>query len=63
LALAPLGIASAIGSVAGFAVEGGRIVETLGELETGQQAALIAPDGYAPLVLTWRYAPAPDAPR
>ncbi|SEA90738.1 transglutaminase-like domain-containing protein [Rubrimonas cliftonensis] len=63
MALAPLGIASSLGSVAGFGVEGGRIIETLGELETGQQAALIATDGDGPLVFTWRYAPTPDAPR
>jgi hypothetical protein len=61
--LAPLGIASTLGSVAGFAVEGGRIVETLGEIETGQQAALIAPEGERPVTLTWRYARAPEAPR
>jgi transglutaminase-like putative cysteine protease len=61
--LAPLGIASALGSVAGFAVQGGRIVEMLAEVETGQQAALIAPEGDGPLTLTWRYAPAPEAPR
>jgi hypothetical protein len=61
--LAPLGIASALGSVAGLAVAGGRIVETLGELDTGQQAALIAPDADGPVTLFWRYRPAPEAPR
>ncbi len=61
--LAPLGVASSLGSVAGLAVEGGRIVETLGEIKTGQQAALIAPEGDGPVTLTYRYAPAPEAPR
>jgi hypothetical protein len=61
--LAPLGIASALSSAAGFGVEGGRIVATLGEVATGQQAALVAPEGDGPAVLTWRYAAAPDAPR
>ncbi|MGF1659439.1 MAG: transglutaminase domain-containing protein [Rubrimonas sp.] len=61
--LAPLGLASSLGSVAGLSVEDGRIVETLAELETGQQAALIAPETGGPVMLTWRYAPAPDAPR
>ena len=61
--LAPLGVASSLGSVAGLAVENGRIVETLGEIDTGQQAALIAPEGDGPVTLTWRYVAAPEAPR
>lgn len=57
--LAPAGMASALGAVAGLAVEGGAIRETLCELETGQPAALIAPTGAAPLRLRYRFAPAP----
>jgi hypothetical protein len=61
--LAPLGIACSLGSAAGLGVENGAIVATVGELGTGQQAALIAPDAEGPVVLTWRYAAAPEAPR
>jgi hypothetical protein len=61
--LAPLGIASALGSAAGFSVAQGRIAATLGELATGQQAALVEPEGDGPVTLTWRHAAAPEAPR
>jgi transglutaminase-like putative cysteine protease len=61
--LAPLGIASALGSVAGMTVEGGCIAETLCEVETGQPAALIAPESAAPVRLTYRFAQPGSAPR
>jgi hypothetical protein len=41
LLLAPLGIASAHGSLCNARVDGGRIVEIACEVETGQPAALI----------------------
>lgn len=61
LLLAPVGGASALGSTAALAVEGGRVVEALVEQETGQAALLVAADG--PVTLRYRWAPAPGAPR
>lgn len=62
--LAPLGIASAIGSCCGMTVSGGRIAETAGEIETGQMAAVIVPDApAAPVTLTYRFATPDAAPR
>lgn len=61
--LAPLGLASSLGSVVGLGVGAGQIAETLGEIETGQQAVLIEPAGRGPVTLTWRYMPVAGVPR
>jgi len=61
--LAPAGTASSLGSTASLAVGGGRIAEALTEAETGQTALLVVPEDGAGPVLTYRFAPAPGAPR
>lgn len=61
--LAPLGVASDLGSIANFHVAGGRIVETLCEIETGQPAAIIEPSAQEPLRLTYRFVLPTEAPR
>ncbi|MBE0532277.1 MAG: transglutaminase family protein [Rhodospirillales bacterium] len=61
--LAPLGAASGLGSVANLHIAGGRIVETLCEIETGQPAAIIEPSAQAPLRLTYRFVLPTEAPR
>ncbi len=63
LLLVPLGMASGIGSVAGVQFAGARLVETLCEVETGQRAALLAPEGPAPIRLLYRFEAARHAPR
>lgn len=60
--MAPMGIASAHGSLCSARVAGGRIVEIACEVETGQPAALIEPEGDATPVLTYRWVAARAAP-
>lgn len=60
--MAPLGVPSAHGSLCCASVAGGRILEVACEIETGQPAAVIAPDGEALPVITYRWTAAKAAP-
>ncbi|MGF1501769.1 MAG: transglutaminase domain-containing protein [Paracoccaceae bacterium] len=61
--LAPVGVASGLGTAAGLEVDGGRIDGTLSELATGQTAVRIVPEGSGQVRLTYRFAATPAAPR